>query len=297
MPWKNGQIPDSDLVVFKRGRNSTDGDWYWALSPATLARHNALVRRAQRRTGRTLAPSDGYSTYRPIPAQETARRLYGNGAAVVGTSSHGGWWEQRETLAIDYGNWAYVYANHGGQAAFYEDCRAVGLTPGMISRARGYPEEPWHVIDLNPRSAVPAFADATPFDSEETELMGALDQIQKMHDVTRNFVVDQVRAMIDATIRYLVEQTQRQQDVTRAFLRDVTQAQQDVTRNYIVDSVVAALAKVTPSLDKAELHAAVVEAIGDVEIPAVDIDAIAKRVNDEADQRERERLGESPTGS
>ena len=162
MVWKNGYIPDSDLVVFQRGHNSTDGDWYWALTPGTLAKLNALIARAQKRTGRTLRPSDGYSCYRPIPAQQTARRLCGNGAAVVGTSSHGGWWEGRETLAIDIGNWAWVYENHGGRAAFYEDARAVGLTPGMISRERGYPDEPWHLIDLNPRAAAPASQSATP---------------------------------------------------------------------------------------------------------------------------------------
>lgn len=291
MPWRNGQIPDADLVVFKRGHNATDGDWYWALSPATLARLNALIARALKRTGRTLVPSDGYSCYRPIPAQETARRLYGNGAAVVGTSSHGGWWEKRETLAIDIGNWAWVYADHGGRAAFYEDARAVGLTPGMISPERGYPDEPWHLIDLNPRSAVPAFADATPLDPEETELMGVLDDIRDMFNATNQAIVERTQAQHDVTRTYLRDQTQRQHDVTRGYLGDLSQKQHDVTRGYVVDSLVAAVAKVAPGLPADDLRAAVVEALRDVKVEAaVDIDAIAERVNDEADQRQRDRL-------
>lgn len=161
--YTNGNIPLALLVVFKRGWNATDGDWYHALSPATYARHLALIARALRRTGRLLSISLGWSAYRPLDAQWIARRIWGVGAAVPGTSSHGGFWEGRQTLAMDYGNWAWVYEYHGGYEAFADDCRAVGLTPGMIMRSRGYPDEPWHVIDLNPWSAVPAFEDATPF--------------------------------------------------------------------------------------------------------------------------------------
>lgn len=162
--YRNGQIPEDLLVVFARGRNATDGDWYHALSPATYARHLALVARAFKRTGRRLQITDGFGAYRPLHAQVIARNLYGNGAALPGTSSHGGFWEGRQTLAMDYGNWGTVYG--WGQEAFFEDCRAVGLTPGMIMRSRGYPDEPWHVIDLDPWGPVPAFADVTPFTSE-----------------------------------------------------------------------------------------------------------------------------------
>ncbi|WP_295821536.1 hypothetical protein [uncultured Microbacterium sp.] len=186
MVWKNGQIPEADLVVFRRGRDR-DGDWFWALTPATLARHNALVARALARTGRTLTPGEGFSTYRPIPAQRIAKARYGIGAADVGTSSHGGYWEKRETLAIDYDNWAWVYEGHGGRAAFYDDCRAVGLEPGMIEPSRGYPDEPWHVIDLNPRGPVSAFIEAIPFEGEEEDMtpdqVAALARIDKFIEI------------------------------------------------------------------------------------------------------------------
>lgn len=169
MVWRNGEIDLNELVVFKRGRNSIDGDWYHALTPATLARHEALVRRAYARTGRTLEISEGFGAYRPVAAQIRAKEIHGIFAATPRTSSHGGYWERTETLAMDYGNWAWVYENHGGRAAFYEDQRAVGLVPGMISEARGYPDEPWHSIDPNPKSAVPAFADAQPLVPEQEE--------------------------------------------------------------------------------------------------------------------------------
>lgn len=186
MAWRNGYIPESDLVIFKRGYNGTDGNWFWGLTPGTYARHLALVALAHEKTGRVLSPSDGWGTYRPYDAQVIARRVFGNGAAVPGTSSHGGFWEGRETLAIDYSNWSFVYG--GDRAAFYADCRAVGLTPGMIEPRRGYPDEPWHVIDLNPRSGAPAPAadTATPLskgplmalsDAEQTELLNNTRQV------------------------------------------------------------------------------------------------------------------------
>lgn len=154
--YRNGFIPEDLLVRFKSGWNATDGEWHHSLSPATYARHRALVARAWDRTGKTLAISLGWSAYRPYAAQVLAQKIHKNYAAEPGTSSHGGFWEGRQTLAMDYGNWASVYSAHGGQAAFFEDCRAVGLSPGLIMRTRGYPDEPWHVVDLNPWSAAPA---------------------------------------------------------------------------------------------------------------------------------------------
>ncbi len=290
MAWRNGYIPEADLVIFKRGWNKTDGNWFWGLTPGTYARHLALVALAYEKTGRILSPSDGWGTYRPYDAQVIARRVFGNGAAVPGTSSHGGFWEGRETLAIDYSNWAWVY--NGDRAAFYADVRSVGLTPGMISTSRGYPDEPWHVIDLNPRSA-PATAGAESFDLEESELMGAIDQIQAMHDVTRAYVRDQVRGMIDATNSNLVGVTQRQHDVTRQYLGDLSQAQHDVTRKYLVDSITAAVGRVAVGVDVSQVRAAVESAVAGADLVArVDVAAISDAVNDEADERARKRLSE-----
>lgn len=176
--YSNGYIPESLLVTFATGWSSTDGNWKHQLSPATYAKHLELVKRSP---GGKLAVTPGWGAYRPYQAQVVARRLFGNGAAVPGTSSHGGFWEGRQTLAIDYHNWGSIYG--WDQARWFADVRAVGLTPGMIMRSRGYPDEPWHVIDLDPWAAVPAGVGAEPFEPLE-EFMGALsdDQQRQMYD-------------------------------------------------------------------------------------------------------------------
>jgi hypothetical protein len=82
-------------------------------------------------------------------------------------------WEGKQTLAIDYGNWAYCYGNRDGRdtpdkrAAFFADCRAVGLSPNLICPARGYPDEPWHVIDLDPWAPVAAGGGANQFEEDD----------------------------------------------------------------------------------------------------------------------------------
>lgn len=150
--FPNGYIPDNVLITFKSG-TSAEGRWTHRLSVGSYMKHIALVALAKANTGKDLKITDGNNAYRDMAAQVYARQVHGNGAAYPGTSSHGGWWENRDTLAMDYGNWYSVY--NGNRAAFYADVRAVGLTPGMISPERGYPDEPWHVVDLAPW-AVPA---------------------------------------------------------------------------------------------------------------------------------------------
>lgn len=184
MTYKNGYIPDSALITFNVGYSPGEGNWKHQLSPGTYAKHLALVSLARKNTGRTLALSSGWSGYRPYSAQVYARQRYGNGAASPGTSSHGGFWEGQQTLAIDYGNWSYVYG--GSRDAFYRDARAVGFEPGLISPKRGYPDEPWHVVDKNPWAAGAAAGGAvTP--EMEGFLMGLSDYDQQL---VKNAVVD-----------------------------------------------------------------------------------------------------------
>ena len=150
--YQNGEWPESILITTKRGYDA-DGEWKHQFTVGSLAKWNALRARAHARTGRWLELSSGYSVYRPLEAQVRYRKIYGTGAAVPRSSSHGGRWEGKDTLAFDVGNWAWVYAHFSNpRAAFYEDCRAVGLAPGLIhpSRGNGYPDEPWHVIDFEP---------------------------------------------------------------------------------------------------------------------------------------------------
>lgn len=179
--YRNGYIPDSALITFHTGWSQNDKDFKWQLPPSTYRKHLALVARAKKRTKRTLSPSQGWSCFRPYRVQIYARQMYGNGAAYPGTSSHGGFWEGKDTAAIDYGNWGYVYG--WDRDAFYADCRAVGLTPGQIhpSRNRTYPDEPWHVIDLDPWAPVPA-------DVPEViilEELADMDKVQIVHLFTK----------------------------------------------------------------------------------------------------------------
>lgn len=148
--YRNGYIPRAALICIATGTNG-DGYWEHLLSPAQLVKHNALVARAKQRTnGRVLKITSGWNAYRPYAAQVSAKQKYGPDAAAPGYSSHGGTYNNRDAMAMDYGNWSSVYSGYGGQAAFYEDCLAVGLTPGVIAR------EAWHVIDFDPWAAVPS---------------------------------------------------------------------------------------------------------------------------------------------
>lgn len=175
--YPNGFVPRSKLVVFHTGTDK-DGRYYeWRLPPSTYRKYLALVARAERRTGRILVPSTGWACDRPYAEQVYSRSVHGIWAAKPGTSSHGGcWagpvtgWRLVDTAAIDFGNWAWVYQNHGLQDAFFADCRAVGLTPGGISKP-AFPDEPWHVIDLDPWAPVPADSGAVPLPEQEEETM------------------------------------------------------------------------------------------------------------------------------
>ena len=168
--YENGRIPLESLVIFNSGFDQSEweptfqGMWVHALSPATYARHVELVKRVEARTGKTLQISSGWGAYRPFEIQVLAREKYGIGAAWPGTSSHGGYWEDQNTMAMDYSNWGEAY--NWDFDAFTADCASVGLTAGLIMPNRGYPTEQWHVVDLAPWSAVPSFPDTYSKESE-----------------------------------------------------------------------------------------------------------------------------------
>lgn len=146
--FPNGFIPENVLVTFGSGYRSDYGYWKHQLSVSSYTKHKKLQELSLARTGKKLQISTGNNAYRDYAGQVFARQHHGNGAAVPGTSSHGGYWEGKNTLAMDYGNWSYVY--NGNRNTFYQDVRAAGLAPGLISPERGYPDEPWHVVDLEP---------------------------------------------------------------------------------------------------------------------------------------------------
>lgn len=176
--YSNGNVPTELLITFNSGWDDL-GYWEHQWPAHTLALHNALVARAAaRRAAAGLPPlplrlQAGWTAYRPLQWQKTYRAILGLGAADPGKSSHGGTFEGAQTMAGDYA-WQSVYRDCGGRDAFFADCRAVGLAPGMIMASRGYPDEDWHVIDPDPWGAVPAFASTTefnPYKSEEDDDM------------------------------------------------------------------------------------------------------------------------------
>lgn len=143
--YPNGEFPRNLFIVGRSGVDA-DGPWEHLFPPGTYDKWIRLQERVHAKTGKWLALSTGYSVYRPLDIQFLYQSIYGLGAATPRTSSHGGKWEGRVCFALDIGNWAEVY--NGDRAAFYADCRAVGLEPGLISPERGYPDEPWHVNDF-----------------------------------------------------------------------------------------------------------------------------------------------------
>ncbi|MCC4250747.1 M23 family metallopeptidase [Microbacterium testaceum] len=192
-----------------------------------------------------------------------------------------------------------IFAQSGGSG--YGSMTAAG-GPGTVGRHVHVTLWPTHAYDFGTNARTldfEAYADpigstaSSGTTSEEEELMGVLDDIRDMFDATNQAIEQRTQAQHDVTRAFLLDQTQRQHDVTRGYLADLTQAQHDVTRGYLVDTITAAVAKTSPGVDPGVVRDAVESAVRDIEVEAnVDIDAIAKRVNDEADKRARQRLNQ-----
>lgn len=126
-------------------------------------------------------------------------------------------------------------------------------------------DEPWHGEYSRSNDKFygqPAFAGGTPFDAEEAELMGAIQDIQAMHDVTRRVVADAVQQMHDVTRSHVVGESQKQHDVTRGFTVGQAQAMHDVTRRYLADTITASVAKLYPGASLEQIRQAVTDAVG-----------------------------------
>ncbi|WP_447948205.1 hypothetical protein [Microbacterium maritypicum] len=289
--YRNGYIPDNLLITFNVGYSTGEGQWKHQLSAGTYSKHLALVALARKNTGLTLAISNGWGAYRPYPAQVYARKVHGNGAATPGTSSHGGFWEGQQTLAIDYGNWSYVYG--GNRSAFYRDARAVGFEPGLISPQRGYPDEPWHVVDKNPWAAGSAAA------GNSTEDDMSVDDIYNARDADNRNMLDlgrQIRSDLAAIRAELLKAARLNIESDYAAMAGILQ------RGYKYDvrpGGVGADWKLGPTVFEslsgaqgAALTADQVKAVADAVVkaigkPTVTIDyaAIADAVNDDAAKR------------
>ena len=133
--FANGQIPRNLLVEL--------APYHW-MPAATAVRWKSLVEDIRRNEGVTMYTTPGKNAYRDYEGQVFARNnacAEGrcNDAAVSGTSSHGGEYQGRDSLAIDVANWAEI-----GQRKWYDYCRKHGFEPGFFDW------EPWHIIDWSP---------------------------------------------------------------------------------------------------------------------------------------------------
>lgn len=129
--YPNGQIPEKVLVKF--------GVEHWT-TPGTLVRWNAMVADVKKNEGVTLRITGGPNAYRNLAWQQFYwDTLPYPQAARPRTSSHGGAFKGKDTMALDVDNWALI-----GKAKFYAYARKHGFEPGYFSW------EPWHIIDWNP---------------------------------------------------------------------------------------------------------------------------------------------------
>lgn len=169
--FRNGEIPDSVVsVILGSGADSRGRVWEFRCTPASAARWAFAKRYAEAHFGRTIYISSGANFYRSRAWQDIARSdacASGNcaGAAVPGSSSHGGNWNGRDCLAVD------VDRNGLSWDQVDEAMEAAGFSARLITEAMsGIPGgERWHYIDFNAFGAVPAFEGSTPFPIESEE--------------------------------------------------------------------------------------------------------------------------------
>lgn len=144
--YPNGRIPKSALVHL--------GGKHW-LTPGTKARWDALVADVLKNEGVRLRITSGPNAYRDYAAQVEAKKKHGSNAAWPGTSSHGGVFKGRDSMAIDVGNWGVI-----GKTKFYAYARKHGFEPNYFDW------EPWHIIDWSPWT-VPSGGGSTPAPEED----------------------------------------------------------------------------------------------------------------------------------
>lgn len=129
--YPNGRIPDHELVRL--------GVEHYA-TPATAQRIKNLVADVKAKEGFTLEVTGGPNIYRSLKWQNFYWDVlpYPQ-AAYPGTSSHGGEYQGRDAIAVDFNNWAIL-----PRQKWFDYARKHGFTPNIFSW------EPWHIVDFNP---------------------------------------------------------------------------------------------------------------------------------------------------
>lgn len=164
--YPNGSIPLDRLVPLD------SGDGKHLTTPTSAARWYALRAKVLREKGVLLEITAGWNAYRPLREQYAARAWACNagnclGAAVPGSSSHGGTWSGpatgwvlRDAMAFDVHNYWRIPWDY-----FIAACKSVGLlADGIPLSMSGGVSEKHHIIDLDPWGPIPSHLNVEDFD-------------------------------------------------------------------------------------------------------------------------------------
>ncbi|MBB3158210.1 hypothetical protein FHS07_001906 [Microbacterium proteolyticum] len=283
--FRNGELPGELLIEIGSGRNE-DGEWKHLLPRSTARKVARLIKIGEERRGRTLAITPGYNCYRPrlwqkLARQQACARGRCNDAAVEGTSSHGGEYQGRDSIAIDFANWLWVW---GSREAFYAACREVGLTPGVFDW------EPWHVCDFDD-----PFRDVPDEDEEEEDVSFTDQDRELLGNIAAHLYLGGSDApnpnyLGGAGSVYHILKTPVLRPDADNVLRPVLQIQDAADTGTLVREL---LGRPAAAVDVKALAPELVKVLGPLLAQAVtDLDAddlarIAKAVNDEQDRRDR----------
>lgn len=143
--YRNGYVPDSELVWFDGGTEK------FRSTRKVIAAWNALVADVKKTHGVTLVITPGPNAYRDYAQQVAMKTKYTllgkpNRAAMPGTSSHGGNYKGRDSMAIDVNNWAAI-----GKTEFFRMARKHGFATDQV-----IPQETWHIVMYDPFGPVPS---------------------------------------------------------------------------------------------------------------------------------------------
>lgn len=226
--YRNGFVPKSQLI------HTAGEHWF---TPGTLQKWENLIADVKRNEGVTLYVTSGPNAYRDYAAQVEAKREHGKNAAYPGTSSHGGVFEGRDSMAIDCANWMQI-----GKNKFYAYARKHGFEPGYFSW------EPWHIIDWDPwRAVTPPTPTPTPeplpIPLPEGKTMADVKQI---HWVTSSGAIGGRALIIPGTAWALPFTESGSTYANRAATQFETGSSVEYTKS-LYDAFISAAARVAPT--------------------------------------------------
>ena len=149
-----------------------------------------------------------------------------------------GQWVTAGTMIGRVGNTGFSFGAHLHWEAFID--YAEGVYPAGTFYGRVNPLDYFSTSTVVPLGTGGKGSN-TPQEEDSPMSQAEVNQIQAMHDVTRQYIADLTQKQHDVTRTHLVNTTQAQHDVTRAHIigsvSGATQAQADVTRQFLSDRI------------------------------------------------------------